>query len=358
MAELNPRRYSVTSTALAAAFKTADVTPLPSMRFPAPAANRKALAAAGMLAEDGALAPEALAAVSTMAQPYRLIRVAAMGGQIDTVLGTELATSRQYQGVTSWAEHDAGFDIVYLSSLMQALLLVDEMARITDLPCERSSVDTVEFDAAAYVALLAAADHLQAAMLEDRMARKTTLTAPVCSVDDLRNQLERGAATNSGRWAVSAGLSGIETAAKAFLESLDAGIPSLESAGLLDSRASGYALTDRGVSFALPLTQLVATTTLSAMAFEGEHRLALSPATVFRTLTEVLVALWSFDDPTSPVVLTFSDQTAALGLVRDLLEYPAPETEGAPPPPAFCTSCGSDYPNETDRFCSNCGLPR
>lgn len=379
---LIPRRYVLDTPTVAGALHLAGVDPDPRLGWPAPAPGGD-VGKAGLLDDGGDLTPEAVRALEIAARPERMVRIAlARAGMVETA-GTQLAWRSDGEGYVFWTPNAAGYDLAFVPTDTQAMLLVDELIQATDLPC-RDGDGRAEIPAAAYAALLAAADSMADLHLRSRLDGTPLPREISFDAASLESAIEAAAARSDARRALSAAFAGLPFGPEHFRGRMGEGLAALDEAGLVEPDPSGPGPSAAGFLLIAALVQLVTTATISTQVLHPEGIVGLSPVTVFRAAEDILMAVWRRSAPDSTVLVAEVNASAVLGVIDGLLgsdvpddarlRRPAPVPSApppaeplaadAPPPPepqakdVFCTKCGARYPDSANRFCNSCGAPR
>lgn len=360
------QRFILDSATLAGAVSMAGIDDVGDSGLPGPARpNQRKLGSAGAL--DGtALQEDFAAALDVMAHPTRVLAVTASGaGRPDWVV-TRLVPSPASDAVVAWAKRGDDYDIAVLGARSAAVLLVDELLKLTDLPTSEPNA-RYDLSVSGYVALLAASDVMQRVALQNRLDRKIRQAPPTLDAASAADLVRLGIREPDTRWAVSAGALTSPSPFPADETDLTAGLDELRQVGIVTGRPGEVRLSATGIALSDALTRIINLGSLE-LSFHGGATAAR--VTMFRCMAAIWSAVWGYGpDGTTRVTLLELDHRSALGIIEDLLDQltvvepasvPAPAAAAAVEPTQddrFCSKCGAEY-KAGSGFCTSCGAVR
>jgi hypothetical protein len=362
------QRFVLDRSTLAGAVSMAGLEPTGLSALPEPGKpNMKKLEGAGAIV-DGALHPDLVAALSVIDAPGWVLTVSANGAGRPAWTETRFVAAGS--SVIGWAERDGEADIAVLGSRSAAVLLLDELLKLTDLPVGEPG-DPVTLSSSAYATLLAVADLVQEAAFTNRIERATTQPPPRLDPEELARMVTTGLRSVDTRWAVTAGALTAPVALGMDTAALRDGLGELRTAGLLTGSAKEPHLSAAGVGLVDSLNRIITIGSLElATPAAGS---AVGRVTILRCMASLWSGLWGVaEDGTTEVTLVELDHRGGLGVVEDLLgalidQPPEPVAAAAASPEpesviddgqnAFCGKCGAEYKDDT-AFCTNCGAAR
>ena len=382
---LLPTRFQITEAQLMASLKLTGIklskcSPLPDR----PASKVRSFASlqgTGMVTEDGQrMNDQAQAVLQLVADPARLVSVMANHAGRPVWVETSFIHGDSEGPFVSMAGQNDNYDFALLSTATQATVLLDELLGLTVM-ASQSGEQPLALTLAGYAALLATTDVVQAARLQSKIDRERQ-DMPLLTADMLEEQLQKGLSKIDTRWLVTAGRMVCPVNVKETVGRMDEGLAELQAAGVVETVAGGYSLTQFGYAIVSSLGQIVITGGISLAVASGDQRVTVAHVSVFRTAVGIWIASWA-DADDSVRVLEVS-ASGALTFIRGLLvaedfpevEAPAPvrakaasapvrpvteprtvpsQTAPAPAPAVMkCPSCGLDNKPEV-RFCKSCG---
>jgi hypothetical protein len=295
-----------------------------------------------------------------VAVPDRLLNTSFTTAGIGGIGATRISWRDEDESIAVWAVTDTGIDVGVLADGVPAILFLDDILAISNLPA-RATEGSVVIGAQAYVALLAYVDHLQQT-LHRQIADRTPSTAmPTAQAADLDAVIDVAFDADPGLWMTSTALTSIDLDPSSFKGTAAKGLDDLVASGLMEASDDGL----RPIGFGLLLTatalQPIATATITAEDHTGDEPVGHTPVTFFRGPSSIVAAAWSTPSPEPRVMLAQINHEDAYTILEGLLtgfvraDDDAQQTSDRP---AFCSSCGTEYPDASYTFCTNCGLPR
>lgn len=315
-------RFVLTPPQLAAAMSLAGLTPSAHSALPAdtpPADARAVLAATGLLDAAGAVRAELRAALTVAAAPHRMLTaVTNRAGRPAWTEATFLQGATSGGPAVAQSLHANETDLALLPTPAQALVTLDELLAVTDLPA-RPGDAALSLDLAAFAAVLATADFLQEQRLEARLARQSR-PLPAVSVAAAEAQLARGLASNDTRWAVTAARAVCPANLPEATGRLAGGLERLDALGLVMRQAGAFAPTARGLALFDDLQEIVNSAGLLLAEAQDDRRTSIAHVTLFRCTTAIWFAGWRGLSATGGEIDLFSaTETGALNVLEGLL---------------------------------------
>lgn len=360
-----PFRFQLDEGSLASALGIAAVQPTEFSNLPAPKAGGQlpaTLVQAGITDKNtGALSAEALAALQIAANPARMLAVTSnrAGGQ--NWVQTAILRGAGGGPCVAHSRHDARYDFEYLPGPAEAIVLLDELMNVTDLPSKEGAKIWMSFYA--LTALLAASDLLQASELQAKLSRQAQ-PVPDITAETLGFQLRQGLGSTDTRWAVSSvqPISQVDLGAAAG--NLAAGLEELQKAGVVSRNRNAYSFTENGLGLAGSLGNLITSTSIRIAEAGKDGEINFSDFILLRTVASIWLITWlSGDDVNAQVSLGEISASDAIFLFQSLIDPEVPsadarQSSGAQQTSATprCTGCGRELPPDAS-FCFICGQP-
>jgi hypothetical protein len=289
-----PERFLLTPERLAAALDLARLRPtsragmggLPSVRDAV-----AVLKGTTLVTPQGTLVAGAEAALRVAADPRRVVSVLSLFAGDPHLRQATFLQAAEGTPVVVQRREKQGWDLVLLSSIAQAVVMVDDLLSLSRLPSQPGSA-VLELDLAGYAALLSAADVLQARRIAARSSRGK-LPPPTLSLPLLMEQFEAGLKAVDTRWAVTAGRLVAPVDLRHAASRLPEGLEQLHRVGLVKSERGEAAFTREGFVVAGPLGYLLNASGLVATEATAGGHASLGTTNLFRTMASIFVLIWT-----------------------------------------------------------------
>lgn len=324
---LRAERFVLTPVEVAAALSIAGLTPSPRSDLVVDASTedaRTTLSSTGLLNDSGQIRPAPLAALRVASDPTQMLTVVANRAGRTAWTESTFVQSGDGGAVIAQAIREAEVDLALLPTPAQALVTLDELLGVSDLP-SRAGGNSFRLDLPGYAALLATSDFLHEARLEARLARERR-PLPAITVEAVEAQLVRGLASNDTRWAVTASRAVCPADLTGAVGHLRAGLDGLAASGLLARNGDRMTPSDQGLELFTDLDEIVNSAGLLLASAEGGSDVVVAHMTLLRCARAIWFVAWrGIDQDDAQVEVFQSSVTGALGVLDGLLSPAAVE---------------------------------
>jgi hypothetical protein len=358
---LGPFRFQLDENSLAMALGLGAIQPSEISNFPAPKSAGQipaVLVQTGVVDEGtGRLSGEAFAALQVAANPMRMLAITANRSGSENWIQTEILRGASGGPCVAHTKQGIRYDFVYLPSPAEAVVLLDELLNVTDLPSPPGAKIWLSFSA--FAALLAAADLLQASDLQSKLSRQAE-PVPDLTVETLGFQLKQGMGSTDTRWSVSC----VQPISQVELgkANLAAGLEELQKAGVVTRARNGYSFTENGLGLASSLCKIITSSSLRIAEVAQDRTVNFSDFIILRTVATIWVVTWlSVDDSNAQISLAGITPADAIFFFQSLIDPVVPASDARTMRPTQlqsavrrCTGCGRELPSDA-AFCFVCG---